>query len=52
MWDEKYDAAEDVPQAQATWGTGAGTWVRIAGRRRGNNEEARWIESLSEAAVS
>lgn len=52
IWDDKYDATEDVPPAEATWGTGAGTWVRIAGRRRGCYDEARWIESLSEAAVS
>ena len=48
-WDESLEAQEEV--TQATWGTGAGLWCRIGGRRK-SVAGSSWIEALSEAAVS
>lgn len=46
-WDESLERAEEVENP--TFGTGAGLWVRLVGRRVLGD---RWVEALSEAAVS
>jgi ribosomal protein L11 methyltransferase len=47
VWEEGLERAEEV--RNPTFGTGAGFWVRLVGRRVVG---ARWVETLSEAAVS
>lgn len=47
QWEEGLERAEEV--RNPTFGTGAGFWVRLVGRRVAAE---RWVEALSEAAVS
>lgn len=48
-WEDKLERREEV--VNPTWGTGAGTWVRLVGTRV-SAEGSSWVEALSEAAVS
>lgn len=50
-FDDGLEAQEEVELAQASWGTGAGFWVRLVGRKKAV-QGASWIEALSESAVS
>lgn len=50
-FDDSLEAMKEVELEQASWGTGAGYWVRLAGRKRAV-QGASWIEALSESAVS
>lgn len=47
VWEEGLERAEEV--RNPTFGTGAGFWMRLVGRRVVGE---RWVETLSEAAVS
>jgi len=47
VWEEGLERAEEV--RNPTFGTGAGFWVRLVGRRVVGD---LWVEALSEAAVS
>jgi|EP00624_Nannochloropsis_granulata_P006529 ribosomal protein L11 methyltransferase len=47
QWEEGLERVEEV--RTPTFGTGAGLWVRLVGRRI---HAERWVEVLSEAAVS
>ncbi len=48
-FEDELEAQEEVKYA--SWGTGAGWWVRLVGRRK-NEGGGGWLEALSEAAVS
>lgn len=48
-FEDGLEAQEEV--ASSTWGTGAGMWCRLVGRKR-DVAGASWVETLSESAVS